>query len=251
MKVKVSRFYIGKEVGKKRIKVDYDKSNKNRPAWIFIKGLPKKVAVVSVRINENSIFYRIYLSSRVPLFLPADYTKEEMRKYYDKFSEMYDSIIKSHNIPAARFLLKQINLPKDAKILDLGAGTGLSAIPFVIAGYQNITLLDYSKKMLEKAKKKKKLTRCKFVSKDIKRFNFKEKFDLILSIFSFASNSYFDEKDMPFLWKRVFQTLKPKGTLALMGYDYEPPKALFKKIKKGKYNITKDYLMKWYIGKKK
>ena len=250
MKVEIRRIYVKKNINK-NFKVKYDKTSKKRPAWIWIQDLPKNVAYISVRVNQNNIFYKTYLSSKIPLFLPSNYTKEEMRKYYDKFSGIYDNFIKQNNLPAAKFLLKKFKLPKNAKILDLGAGTGLTAIPFVNAGYKDITLLDYSKKMLEKAKKKKELAGCRFLHKDITKFNLKEKFDLIISIFSFASNSYFDEKDMPLLWKKVFQNLKPKGTLALMGYDYEPPKVLFRKIKKGKYNIIKDYWMKWYIGKKK
>lgn len=251
MKIEIFRMYVSKDVPKKRIKIKYDKTSKKRPAWIWIEGLPKNIFHLSVRINGVRTFYRIYLSPTIPLFLPSNYTKDEMRKFYDKFSGIYDKEVESKNIPAASFLLKKIKLPKDVKILDLGAGTGLSSVPFVLVGYRDITLIDFSADMLSKAKKRKELKRCKFICKNIEKLNLKEKFDLIISVFSFASNSYFDEEEMPLLWKKVAKHLKPKGILALLGYDHEPPKTLFKEIKKGRRRIIKGYRAKWYVGKRK
>lgn len=250
MKVKISRMYAGKDVPK-NIKVKYDKTSKRRPAWIWIGGLPQNIVHLSVRINGIIIFYRIYISSTIPLFLPSNYTKEEMRKFYDKFSEIYDNKLESINIPAAGFLLKNIKLPKDAKILDLGAGTGFSSIPFIKKGYKNIILLDYSKGMLAKARKRKELKKCRFIRQNIMKLDLKEKFDLIISIFSFASNSYFDEKDMQILWRKLAKHLRSNGILALLGYDYEPKKTLFNKIKSGKKEIIEGYHAKWFIGQKK
>lgn len=251
MKVKVSRIYIGKEVNDKTIKVKYDKTSRKRPAWIFVEGLPKNVVHLGIRIDGNRYFYRIYLSPNTPLFLPANYTKDEMRKFYDKLSEIYDVKEKSKNISAAKFLLKKVKLRKDAKILDLGAGTGLAATPFVKVGYKNITLLDYSTGMLEKAKKRRELIGCRFVHKDIREFEVKEKFNLVLSIFSFASNSYFNEEEMPKLWRKLAKNLKQNGIIALLGYDHEPPRTLFEEMESGKRRIVEDYFAKWYIGKKK
>jgi len=93
---------------------------------------------------------------------------------------------------------------------------------------------------------------CKFIRKDMKKLNLKEQFDLIISIFSFASNSYFDEKDLPSLWKIAHKHLKPNGILAILGHDYEPPAALFNKTETGTFKmLDSSYLAKWYVGKKK
>jgi len=154
MKVIIKQSYSSKEVPK-NIKFVYEKTNQTRPAWIWVENLPKNVMFLSTRINGKIEHYGVYLSTEIPLFLPTTYTKDEMKRYYNKFAQIYDKEIESKNLPAAQFLLKQIKLPKNAKILDLGAGSGISSIPFVNAGYTDITLLDYSSKMLETAKKKK------------------------------------------------------------------------------------------------
>ncbi len=247
MEVKLRRIYTGKDAPQEA-KIEYDKTSKKRPAWILVKNLPDNIVHLSVKVNENRIFYRIHLSSKVPLFLPSDYTKEEMKKFYDKLSEVYDSFVEV-NLLASKFLLENLKLKKDSKILDLGAGTGLSSIPFAEKGY-DVTLIDFSKKMLEKAKKRKELKNCKFIYQDITKLNLKEKFDLMLSVFSFASNTYLNEKEMPATWEKIANHLELEGKLVLLGYDYEPPSDLFKKIKSGKYEIIPTYETKYYIGEK-
>jgi trans-aconitate methyltransferase len=117
-------------------------------------------------------------------------------------------------------------------------------------GYKNIVLLDYSKKMLAEARKNKELKRCKFIQQDIAKMKSRNKYGLIFSMFSFASNSYFQEKEMPRLWKKVAAQLKPRGIFMMMGYDFDPPKKWFKKIQSGKYEIVPGYQAQWYIGRK-
>ena len=152
MKVIIKNSYSSKEVPES-IKFTYDKTSETRPTWIWVENLPKNVMFLSTRINGRIEHYRAYLSTEIPLFLPTTYTREEMKKYYNKFAEIYDSEIKAKNLVATKFLLKKIKLEKNAKILDLGAGSGISSIAFVESGYKDITLLDYSQKMLEIAKK--------------------------------------------------------------------------------------------------
>ena len=138
MNVDIYRAYIGKPISKKSIKIEYDRSNKNRPAWIYVEGLPRNTFIISTRINNKIILYKTYLTPKLPLFLPVDYTKEEMKKFYDKFSETYDKYIKQNNIAAAGFLLKKLRLQKNVKLLDLGAGTGIGSIPFFRLRNKNI-----------------------------------------------------------------------------------------------------------------
>lgn len=51
---------------------------------------------------------------------------------------------------AAKF--NELNLPKDSKILDCGAGTGLLGKALTELGYTNLEALDGCEKMAEKAK---------------------------------------------------------------------------------------------------
>lgn len=250
MKVEVFRCYTCKDIPK-NAKILYAKSGKKRPAWVWIKGLPDDTIFIRLRINGIRMLYQVYIAPDMPVFMPLDRTKEETKKFYDRFSKMYDKEVRKRNFNAAKFLLKSIKLQKDAKILDLGAGTGLSSLFLARKGYENITLLDYSKEMLSLAKRRKELKNCKFVHGDVRKLKLKEKFDMILSVFSFASNAYLDEDEMSNLWKKVARHLKQNGILALIGYDYEPPKNMFRKIENGKFRIVNDYQAKWYIGRKK
>lgn len=250
MRVKIRRLFSGEEVPEK-IRFIFDKTSKKRPAWILVKNLPKDVRFLGTRINGKIFYYRFYLSPTIPLFLPTDYTKEEMEKFYNKFSQTYDDEIGSRNTQAVSFLFDKIRISKEAKILDLGAGSGLSSLPLIKEGYKDITLLDFSKGMLLKARKKKELKNCKFIVGDITKLRLKQRYDLVFSAFSFASNSYFDDKEMPKLWLKITKMLKPHGIFLLIGNDFEPPNALIKKIKSGKYEMSKGgYKTQWYIGRK-
>jgi hypothetical protein len=166
-----------------RIKLTFDKKGKSRPAWIWVKGISGKRKAVFLRIRVGKLkrleYYRTYLSPRLPLYIPVNYTSDEMQLYYNKFSEIYDKHIIKNNLPAAKFLVSKLKIPKNAKILDLGAGTGIASEQLVLAGYKNITLVDFSEKMLAKAKKKKLLKDCKFVRQDVRKLKLKDKFDLI------------------------------------------------------------------------
>ncbi len=53
---------------------------------------------------------------------------------------------------ASEYLAKYV--PKDAKILDVGAGTGLAGKALNNLGYKHLTAMDMSSKMLEDAQKK-------------------------------------------------------------------------------------------------
>jgi len=251
MEVEVRKYYSGKNLPKET-KFVYDKESKERPAWIQVEGLPNDVMFLSTRINGKIHHYRIYLSLTIPLFLPTNYTKEEMMKYYDKFAEIYDEETGLKNAVAAEFLFSKLQVPKDAKILDLGAGSGISAVPLINRGYNNITLLDFSKEMLEKAKQKKELKKCNFLLQDISKLEIKsdEKFDVIFSVFAFASNSYFGNKEMQKLWEKIVYCLKPNGIFAVMGNDSEPPQSLIQKIDNGMYEIIPGFKAQWYIGKR-
>ena len=252
MKLDIYRMYIGKDISKERkLKIQYDKKGRKRPAWIKIEGLRKNVFQIAVRVNGKRIFYQIYLSPKIQLFLPENYTKEEIREFYNEFAKIYNDFVVKNNQPATAFLLKKMRLKKESKILDLGAGTGINAIVLKRKRYTNITLLDYAEEMLKKAKKKKLLKHCRFIYTDLREWKSKEQFDCIISVFSFALNSYFKEEEMPSLWKKIYASLKPKGMLALIGHDYNPPTNLFIKKKYGRYEIIPKYKMKWYIGEKR
>jgi len=248
--IKVHRIYIRKK-GFSPVRITYDKTSKGRPAWIKATGIPKSTGFLLTLVNGRRVIYRFWISPKYDIFLPADYTKDELKKFYDEFSKIYDVRIVKNNAPATRFLAQKIKAPKTANVLDLGAGTGISSEVLIKAGYKNLTLLDYSAGMLAKAKKKPLLKNCRFVKASIRDMNFKENFDLITSVYSFAESGYFEEEEMPALWKKVAAQMNKGAVLALFGYYYKPPSKLFKKLKSGIYMLKKKWPAKWYVGVKR
>lgn len=260
--MKLRAYFIRKEISKLKFKFIYDKESKSRPAWIQIKGLPDSTSFIVIHLGKKGKegkriqFYKTYLPPG--LFLPIDYTKEEMQKFYDKFSEIYDKKLKetNYNINAGKFLCNKLKkfTNTDKSVLDLGAGTGLITEIYYDAGFKNITLIDYSKKMLKKAKKRKKLRNCKFILGDIKKMELKRKFDIIISHFAFGSSSYFNEDELKYLIRLIKKYLKPKGLFAILGHFHQDLfEKGFKKLESGIYTIDKkkEFYTDYFIGIKK
>ena len=238
---------------KKKVRiVDYDKTSKPWPEWILLNN--GRVGMAEVIIKEKTGARRVRYARYVPekLLVRVEALPKTMEKFYDKFAKSYDARFANTNIPAAKFLADKISklVPKSAKILDIGAGTGLLAEELARRGFSNITLLEFSKGMLAKAKAKKILKWCKFLRTDFKKQKFKGKYDLITSIFAFSCAPYFLEEEMPQLIKKVKSLLKLKGYFAVFGYDYEYLiEKSFRKISAG----TKILLWRehsWFIGRK-
>jgi ubiquinone/menaquinone biosynthesis C-methylase UbiE len=82
------------------------------------------------------------------------------RLYYDLFSEVYDFIIRLHSRDSEgllrRFITEKTNLTKGQRVLDLCTGTGSVAAELAKRVEENglAVGLDFSRRMLEKAKKK-------------------------------------------------------------------------------------------------
>lgn len=107
------------------------------------------------------------------------------------------------------------------KILDLACGYGRHSLPLAKDGYKVIGV-DYSKYFLSLAKEKAKELKIKnlrFLRKDIRKINFKEEFDLVISMFTFFG--YFDNnEDNIKVLKNVYESLKKGGYFIL---DLENP----------------------------
>ncbi|RWS00781.1 malonyl-[acyl-carrier protein] O-methyltransferase-like protein [Dinothrombium tinctorium] len=87
--------------------------------------------------------------------LIADKPLEEQMKLYQSVADQYQEICDAsvYNYPeivATEFLY--FNLPRDSRILDVGAGTGLLERLLYKSGFTNIDALDGCEEMLQKAK---------------------------------------------------------------------------------------------------
>jgi ubiquinone/menaquinone biosynthesis C-methylase UbiE len=150
---------------------------------------------------DSSIFQGRYVN-----FAQGKYTDEFIYGRYQMFEEI-DAILSK--------------LPKGAKVLDLGCGTGHFSSYIHTLGYQ-VTGLDPSTKMLEYARQN--FPHITFVEGYSNTLPFEDNmFDLIISI---EVLRYLDSKIVLESYKDIYRTLKPGGrifithvnTLATEGY---------------------------------
>ena len=81
-------------------------------------------------------------------------TQAELKRRYDLWASCYDQDIgrvADYLAPAATAEVAKTHLDRDARILDAGAGTGLSGQALREAGFSDLTGLDFAEEMLELA----------------------------------------------------------------------------------------------------
>lgn len=254
-------YYVKKDPSKKKLKISYDKKSKDRPAWIQIKGLPEGANFIVVHLGKEGVrgrriqFYKTHLPP--DLFIPVNHTSEEMRTWYDKLAKTYDKKAKesNYNLYAVKFLYSKTKkyVKKNTSILDLGAGTGLMTEVYVNSGFNDITLVEYSKEMLNKAQKNKKLKNCKFICKDLRELNLNKQYDLVVSHFSLGSLTYFSEDETKKILMLIKKHLKSKGVIALIGhFNRDLFGEYFKELDSGVYTMDKKrgFYCDYFIGRR-
>lgn len=131
-------------------------------------------------------------------------------------SPYYHKLYCHRNEEEARFfidnLLKKLELPKGAKILDLACGKGRHAIYLNTLGY-DVTGIDLSEENIATAQISENQTLSFFVH-DMRQLYWNEYFDCILNLFT--SFGYFDdENDNLKTLQSVHDSLKPGGTFVI------------------------------------
>jgi len=112
-------------------------------------------------------------------------------------------------------VLNSISLSKDSQLLDLAAGSGRHAILFAKRGF-NVTAVDLSENLLSLAEENAISggASVNFIHSDIRHFNPKLKYDLIVNLFT--SIGYFEkDEENYFILKKVFDLLVDNGFFVL------------------------------------
>ncbi|MFH0929159.1 MAG: class I SAM-dependent methyltransferase [Candidatus Aenigmatarchaeota archaeon] len=103
-----------------------------------------------------------------------------MKSEFDSIAKYYDMFHKG-NEGDLKFYQKEAS--KSSTVLDVGCGTGRLAIPIAKKGIK-VVGIDMSKKMIDIARNKAKAdglgNKVKFLQRDMKKFNLRKKFDLII-----------------------------------------------------------------------
>ena len=146
---------------------------------------------------------------------------------YVEIVEYYDDVLTSgyYDFDALSKSLHQLLGPR-RKILDIGVGTGLLTEKMIYLEDYSIVGVDFSSKMLERAKRRLANSNVNLIHKDITEFTTKDRFDAIVSsggviyvveeegeyrIYSHITDQHKNEQ----LIKKLYNQLNDDGILAL------------------------------------
>lgn len=142
--------------------------------------------------------------------------KEEIvRKGYDKLAERYHAI--RHAFDNKKELSEFASLlPKNAKVLDVGCGTGVPVAQFLIECGFVVTGVDFSRNMLKLARRN--VPEAKFIMKDMTKLDFQaDSFDGLTAFYSIIHVPR--EKHFS-LFQSFHRILKPQGIMLIcLGTD--------------------------------
>ena len=182
-------------------------------------------------MKENKITYRKRLDT-----IKEDFSKRVV--FYD------DYIVKI--VPYHKEMLEALisSIPFEAKepikIIELGCGTGIATCS-IKKRYPkaHLTCIDMSSKMLDIAKKKlKSFPNIEFEQTDFTKYQFKEKYDVVLSFLSLMYLS--GDKARKSIFRKAYSALKPGGVFIAGEAN----------ISKNKYS-QEIYMKKWIEYMKK
>ena len=143
-------------------------------------------------------------------------TKQEklVEEGYKKMAEEYHV---SRGIFDNKKELKEFSglLPKGAKILDVGCGTGIPTAKFLVNTGFEVIGIDFSERMLKLAKKN--VPKAKFIKMNMIKLNFKENsFDGLTSLYAIFHVP--KEKHLA-IFRNFHKIIKPKGIMLIsLGY---------------------------------
>jgi ubiquinone/menaquinone biosynthesis C-methylase UbiE len=202
--------------------------------------------------------------------LTAKEKEEIVRKGYDRLAEKYQVI--RHTFDNKKELGEFTSLlPKKAKVLDVGCGTGVPATKFFVEKGFDVTGIDFSDNMVKLARKN--APKAKFVLKDMTKLDFEaDSFDGLTALYSVI---HVPRKKHFSLFQSFHRILKPEGIMLIcLGPDeweatdkyydadmfwshYSPEKSL-QLIKKAGFEIIFDNILArgeekhyWILAKNK
>jgi len=230
--------------------IEFDKRYPDKPHWVWIKNSKKHYRFISIRTSQNSEYiYKAFGNFYYPIeSIP---TQEVQRDLTAAMASHYDEIVGDLNPKIADFLLSEVNklnLSKDIKILDVGAGTGITSLPFIKAGYKNVTPLDVSEEMLEVAKEKPEFKNTKMIVSDIRKLDLPEKYDLIISSMVFCDLT---KDELESTITNLVKCLNQGAYIALVeDEDHEVYHKYFETISSGMAPFN-EYKKFYFVGKLK
>ena len=150
----------------------------------------------------------------------------ERKKHWDNVYQQknIDEVSWYQPIPATSLdFVKQFNLAKNAKIIDIGGGDSFLVDHLLDMGYQDITILDISDQAIQRAKKRlgKLFNKVNWIIADAANFHTTEKYDFWhdRAAFHFLT----DQKEIENYLNTVNKGVKPDGILVIGTFSEKGP----------------------------
>lgn len=148
--------------------------------------------------------------------------KQHWEKVFETKADSEKSWFQPYPENSVQFI-KDLNIPKDAAIIDVGGGDSYLADVLLQEGYKDITVLDISAKALQNARKRlgKKANRIKWVESDVLSFHPEKKYDCWhdRAVFHFVT----DKKNITAYKKQIAGSVKDKGKLIVGTFSEKGP----------------------------
>jgi ubiquinone/menaquinone biosynthesis C-methylase UbiE len=151
----------------------------------------------------------------------SDANKRKVATTYNFAADHFDDAPLAFWEMTGRRTIERLNLKSGALVLDVGCGTGASAIPaaHAVGAAGRVTGVDLAEKLLEQARAKaaqQQLTNIAFRAGDMTALGLPDNhFDAIVSVFS-----VFFVVDMEALVRDLWRMVKPGGTLAITTWGH-------------------------------
>jgi len=157
------------------------------------------------------------------------------QKIYGKYVNLYDLFTHEKNYKKeARFLIRMIKKFKKSRgnsLLDVGCGTGSHDL--YLKKHFKITSFDKNRALVKIAKKKN--PKIDYRVADMKKFNFKRKFDIIISVYGVLHYNY-TYKDLERTLRNFSRHIEREGVLI---FDFAIVKGGKGKFEQNKINYEK------------
>lgn len=248
MDIKISKYCIELKDYLDQLDYDFDTEG-SRPAWIHIKNPDFKARFISITTTSDSeILYKRFTGN---FYYPVDLVQKnnEEKRFYDKYAQFYDHNTAKNNLPMAQFLLDKMlsaKIPKNAKILDAGSGSGIFSDLASRNGFANLTLLDIYDSMLNIAKIKPSLKAAKFITGDVTDIQLTDNYDVLVSVMMFDA---LDERRLNIALRNLTSHLiKGAHVFIVEDKDRKAYSEFFTIIESGLFDVSKEKsFQKFYL----
>ena len=148
--------------------------------------------------------------------------KKHWEKVFETKADSEKSWFQPYPETSVQFI-KELNIPKDAAIIDVGGGDSYLADALLQEGYLDITVLDISAKALQNAQKRlgKNAAKVKWIESDVLHFHPSQKYDCWhdRAVFHFVTGN----KEINAYKKQIADSVTEEGKLIVGTFSEKGP----------------------------